>query len=166
MTEEHRVFQPKYLEGLLGAISAGFFLIVIGAFFVVTPNLFDKILDFFKDFDIARLPNSSIIYWPAPARPWAHTVLYSVVTHFCLVWGIFQIIILAMRFFASSPLSKKAETASNIVFWLGAFYLGNRFLTSTTTLETWFVFWATIIMLAGVSLIIRAAVLATKSFTQ
>jgi len=162
LSEEPKVSRPKYREGLFGAISAGVFLILVGAFFITTPNLLDKIVDFFQDFEIVNIPGSTVIYWPAPANPGSHAVLYSVVTQFCLVWGIFQIVILAMRFFARSPVGKKAETASNIVFWLGAYYLTNRFLTSATTLETWFTFWATIIILIGVTLIVRAVVLATK----
>lgn len=163
MTEEPKIVRPKYREGLFGAISAGFFLILVGAFFITTPGLLDRIVDFFKDFEIVNIPGSSVIYWPAPAHPGSHTVVYSVVTQFCLIWGIFQIVVLALRFFARSPVGKKAETTSNIVFWLGSYYLTNRYLTSATTLEIWFTFWATIIILVGVTLIIRAVVLATKA---
>jgi membrane protein YdbS with pleckstrin-like domain len=64
-----------------------------------------------------------------------------------------------LRFVVDSPFSKKAETVSNLVFWLGASYLISTFLIETTT---WFVFWAAIIMLSGVSLIVRAVVLEVR----
>jgi len=90
-------------------------------------------------------------------------VLYSAVTHFSLIWGLFQIASLALRFVVGSPFSKKAETASNLVFWLGASYLISTLLNEMTTRTTWFVFWAEIIMLIGVSLIIRAIILAVRT---
>ena len=157
MNESSKFSSSKYREDLLSAISAGFFFILVGAIFVTTPNLFDATIAFFRDFDNVRVPHTKNLLLPAPVSPSAHSDLYSAVTKFSLIWGLYQIAILALRFIAHSPLSKKAETASNIVFWLGASYLINTFLIETTT---WFAFWATIIMLVGVSLIGRAVILA------
>jgi len=155
---------PGYREGIFSAISAGFFFILIGAIFVTTPDLLGKIIDFFRDFDIMRVPKMDISL-PAPASPKTHSVVYSAVTQFSFAWGLFQIFILALRFVARSPLSKKAETVSNLVFWLGTGFLTYRFLNETTTSTTWFVFWTGIIMLIGVSLIIRAFILAIRMYT-
>lgn len=49
-----------------------------------------------------------------------------------------------------------------MVFWLGASYLVGTLLNETTMMEDWFVFWAAIIMLIGVSLIVRAIILAAR----
>jgi hypothetical protein len=157
LSESYKFSSSKYREGLFSAISAGFFFILVGAIFVTAPNLFDSIIAFFRDFDIVSVPYTENLLLPAPVSPSAHSDVYSAVTKFGLIWGLYQITILALRFIAHSPLSKKAETASNLVFWLGASYLINTFLIETTT---WFAFWATIIMLAGVSLIVRAVILA------
>ncbi len=148
-------------EGLFSAVSAGFFFILVGAIFVTTPNLFDKIIAFFRNLSIVSVPNM-VILLPAPTSPRNHLVVYSAVTQFSLVWGLYQIFVLALRFVARSSLDKKAETASNIVFWLGASYLIPIFLNGTTTYITWFAFWAGILMLIGVTLIVRAIVLATR----
>ena len=161
LNENSKGFSRRYKEGLFSAISAGFFFILIGAIFVTTPNLFDKIIDLFRDFDIVRVPNMEILL-PAPASPGTHSLVYSAVTEFSFVWGLFQIVILALRFIAHSPLSKKAETVSGLVFWLGASFLISTFLNETTTVITWFVFWAAIMMLIGLSLIIRAIILAVR----
>ncbi len=162
LNESPKGFPRKYREGIFSAISAGFFFILVGAIFVTTPNLFDIILAFFKDFDLVPVPNLGFSF-PAPASPWTHSVLYSAVTQFSLIWGLFQIAILALRIVVDSPFSKKAETASNLVFWLGASYLISTLLNETTTVETWFVFWAEVIMLIGVSLIVRAIILAVRT---
>jgi len=154
--------KPKQAESLFSAISVGFSLILIGALFVTTPNLLDKIAAFFSDFGIVQVPNAAVIFLPAPVTPNAHLVLYSAVTQFCFMWGIYQIVILVFRLFASSSLDKKAKTASNTVFWLGASYLVSTFLNASVTITTWFAFWALIIMLIGVSLIIRAIILAVR----
>jgi hypothetical protein len=155
---------PGYREGVFSAISAGFFFILIGAIFVITPNLLDKIIEFLRGFDIVRVPNMDI-FIPAPAHPKDHSVVYSAVTLFSFVWGLFQILILALRFVFRSPLDKKAETVSNLVFWLGTGFLTSTFLNETITRTTWFVFWTGIIMLIGVSLVIRAFILAIRMYT-
>jgi len=157
----------RYREGLFSAISAGFFFVLVGTIFVITPNLFDRIIAFFRDFDLVPVPKIGI-YLPAPSQPLTHSVMYLAVEQFSYVWGLFQIVILALRFVVRSPVSKDAETVSNIVFWLGTGYLTRTFLIETTRLPLplptemtrWFVFWSAIIMLIGVSLIIRAIVLA------
>jgi hypothetical protein len=161
LNESSKCFPLKYRESIFSAISAGVFFIVVGAIFVTTPNLFDNILAFFSDFGLVGVPNSGFSF-PAPESPWTHSVLYSAVTQFSIIWGLFQIVILVLRFVVDSPYSKKAETASNLVYWLGASYLISTVLNETTTVETWFVFWAGIIMLIGVSLIIRAIILAIR----
>lgn len=149
-----------YKEGFFSAVSTGFFFILLGTIFALTPNLFDKVLAFFRDFEIVNVPNFGDIIFPAPASPAAHTTVYLAARRFSFIWGLFQIGMLLLRVFAGSPLSKKAETTSNIVFWLGASFLINRFLTKTATLTLWFAFWAAIIILLGVSLIVRAFILA------
>jgi len=157
LNESSKFSSSKYREGLFSAISAGFFFILVGTIFVTAPNLFDNIIAFFRGFDIVSVPHTGNLLLPAPVSPSAHSDVYSAVTKFSLIWGLYQIAILALRFIVHSPLSKKTETVSNLVFWLGASYLINTFLIETAT---WFVFWATIIMLVGFSLIGRAVILA------
>lgn len=161
MTERSKGFPRGYREGLLSALSAGFFFVLVGAIFVTTPNLLDKIFAFFRDFDIVRVPNTSIRL-PAPASPWAHSGVYSALALFSFVWSLFQIVVLVLRFIVYSPLSKKTETVGNLVFWLGANFLIRSFLNETTTPRTWFTFWTTIVMLLGVSMIVRAIILAVQ----
>jgi len=167
LSESFERSSSRYQEGLISAISAGFFFVLVGAIFITTPNLFGKILDFFQDdWGLVRVPNLGSVFLPAPAHPLTHRVVYRAVEQFSLIWGLFQIVILALRFFARSPWGKRAETVSNIVFWLGASFLIRTFLIETIRLPLlsevarWFVFWSGIIMLIGVSLIIRAIILA------
>jgi hypothetical protein len=147
-------------DGFVSALSAGFFFILVGILFIVTPDLFDSIVRFFQNFDIVQVRNLFGIFLPAPKNPWMHVTVYSAAAQFSLAWGLFLIGILAVRIFANSPLRKKAENASDIVYWLAASYLITIFLNGTTTISLWFAFWAAIIMLAGITLIIRAAILA------
>jgi hypothetical protein len=64
---------------------------------------------------------------------------------------------LALRFTVQSPSRKKAETASNVVYWFGSAYLIQTMLIDVTK---WFEFWALVIALAGFALIARALFLA------
>jgi len=149
--------RPPY-EGLITGISAGVFFLIIGVIFVTRPGLYDAVQNFFLDFGIVRIPNLDVVYLPAPRSPSAHTTVYLAVEHFSYVWGIFQIFISALRVAVRSPLGKKAESISNIVSSLGTGFLVQNLLVETTM---WFPFWAAIIMLLGVSLIVRAIILAT-----
>jgi len=145
-------------ESIFTAISVGFFFLLVGIIFVITPNLFDKILDFFKDFKLVDIRNSNWVL-PAPASADNHLLVYQAVAQFSFALGVFQLVILALRFFATSAWEKRAETVGNLVFWLGAGFLIQTFLLETTQ---WFVFCSTIIMLIGVSLIARAIVMAAE----
>ena len=165
MTESYGAFSYayKYRERLITAISAGFFLILIGVLFIITPALFNRIIDFFRNFAVlVQVPNT-IIYLPAPTRPLDHRIVYTAVEQFAFAFGAFQIVILALRFAARSPVDKKAETVGNLVSWIGLGYLTRTLLLQATrwpALTTWFVFWDAVFMLIGVTLIIRAIILA------
>jgi hypothetical protein len=171
LTERPRIFHPRLRESLISAVSVGFFFLLVGAIFVATPNLFDRIVDLYRDFEIRALPHTDNIFLPAPMSPYSHTEVYTAVWQFSVVWGIFQIFILAFRYFAGSPFRKKTETAGNLVFWLSASYFIGMFrnatsrapfLNTTTPLEGWCAFWAMMVILIGVSLIVRAIILAAR----
>jgi hypothetical protein len=154
----------RYRESLIGAVSAGFFLILLGALFVLTPGLFGRTIDFFESFEFAPVPNTAIS-WFAPANPLSSSnrIVYTAVEQFCFAFGVFHVVIIALRFAARSTTSKKADTVGDLVFWIGAGYLIHRLLLEPTVWSpstTWFVFWATVIALVGVTLIVRATILA------
>jgi hypothetical protein len=146
----------KSQEGLFTAISAGFFLLLVGTIFVITPNLFESIIDFFKDFKLVDVPHTNIIF-PGPEFPGSHLTVYQAAGQVSAALCVFQIVMLALRFAIPSSWGKRAETVGNFVYWAGAAFLIQLFLVDSTQ---WFVFWSTIIILAGVSLIVRAVVMA------
>ena len=163
LDEGFETFSRKHRESLISGVSAGFFFIVAGALFVITPNLFDKIVALFRDFGLETIPHIGIL-WPAPAFPMSHSVVYLAVERFCFIWGIFEIVLLVLRLVLRSPVDKTTETLSNIVYWFGSGFLVRTFLLETIRLPTvlgltrWFVFWAALIMLLGATLVIRAIV--------
>jgi len=146
-------------EGFVSAFSAGAFLILLGIIVVTTPGFFDAAYNFVTGFDIVTVPNFSGFSLPAPKDPSSHTVVYSAAWQFSLAWGIFLIALLAIRIAVRSPRQKKVENTSDIVFWLGANFLIGNFLNSTTTTQLWFAFWAALIALVGISLVVRALIL-------
>jgi len=157
----------KYRESLIGAVSAGFFLILLGALFVLTPPLFGATIDFLEDFGSVTVPHTTISLF-APMNLRDHGMVYTAVEQFCFAFGVFHIVILALRFAARSSTSKKADTVGNLIFWIGTGYLVRtllleRMLSQLNLHEvqtSWFVFWAALITLVGVTLIVRAVILA------
>jgi hypothetical protein len=154
----------RYRESLIGAVSAGFFLVLLGALFILTPGLFGRTIDFFESFEFAPVPNT-VISWFAPANPLSasNRIIYTAVEQFCYAFGVFHVVILALRFAARSTTNKKADTVGNLIFWIGTGYLVRRLLLEPTvwsSLTTWYILWAAIIALVGVTLIVRAIILA------
>jgi len=100
---------------LLGLVSFGFFLILIGILWIGTPNLTNEIIAFFKDFQLVQLTEHIIL--PAPAQVHSHSVVYTTALQFCLTFGVFQMVILVLRFVFRDSLRRKAETFSGVAFW-------------------------------------------------
>ena len=146
----------QYQEGIFTAISIGFFFLLVGILFVINPDLFGSIIDFFKDFELVDVPHTDIML-PAPESLQLHLTVYQAVRQFSIALGIFQVVILALRFVIPSSWGKRSETVGSFVYWVGASFLIQYFLIDSMQ---WFVFWSTIIILAGVSIIVRAVVMA------
>jgi hypothetical protein len=159
-THLHRHFRS---DRIFAAISAGFFFILIGMLFATRPTLYDNLTTFFNpnEWTNHTFTNSTVTL-PVPKNlgDQAHVDVYNATLEFTLAWGIFQILIIALRFTFSSPVRRKAHTVQSIVFWLGTSYLINTYLNAQTTENTWFLFWAALIILIGLAVIARAIVLA------
>jgi len=163
-------------EGLLSAVSVGFFLLLIGVLFVIKPNLYADTVIFFNNFNATSTVRNTQIKLPAPDAlrsasnstvRQANLDVYSATQQFSLAWGIFLIALLVMRFVFDSTRRRKADNISDIVFWFGAIYLIQTWLIDPTNslpyptdAQPWFEFWSMIIVLIGVSLIVRAICLA------
>jgi hypothetical protein len=144
-------------DGILGAITAGAFLVLVGSMFIIHPNLIDKVIDFFNDIKLVNILDNNSIMLPAPANVALHVDVYSAVEQFSLAWGVFLVAMLVIRFAVSSPTRRRAENISDVIFWFGTAYLIQTWLIDSAK---WFEFWAMILILLGVSLIVRAVYLA------
>jgi hypothetical protein len=142
----------KHQETIFSAISAGFFLLLVGVLFVGTPNLFGAIIDFFQDFSIVNVPNTDLMFI-GPDFPRLHLTVYEASLQFSIALAAFQVLVLVLRFILPSTWSKRSETVGNLVYWAIAAFLIQTFLVESTQ---WFVFWSVIIVAIGVSLIARA----------
>jgi hypothetical protein len=145
-------------DGLFSVVAVGAVFILVGIVFASTPNIFNDVGKFFSDFTTVQVPTTSI-FLPAPTHPANHAELYGAAALFSLGVGVLQIVMLTLRLALGSPIRRTAETVGNLVFWFGASYLIMTLLNSATTLETWFAFWAAILVVLGASMIARALVL-------
>jgi len=154
-------FTQRSAERLISVSSLGFFLVLIGIIFALTHGFFSALLTFFNDLGLVQVPNVYTgIVLPAPENPADHTTVYSAASWFSFGWGIFLVALLVVRILADSPWKKKAQNVSDIFYWLANGFLIGYFLNETTTTVMWFSYWSAVIMLLGVSLIIRACILA------
>jgi len=153
----------KKKENLFTALYIGaVFIAIAGIYFSHLPNsLWDEIVAFFTQLTLYPIPGTSIPL-PAPGNPAAHANLYFSAFEFALAVGIVEVVILLLRVYLHSPVSRKAETVENIVFWMGTSYLIVAYLMNMTIHAEWFVFWAGIIMLFGLALVARAFILLAK----
>jgi hypothetical protein len=150
-------------EGLISAVSAGLFFVLVGIIAIINQNLWSKIQEFINSFTSARAAYTSVNL-PVPSSPAAYTAVYSAAFQFALGIGALQILILAMRLTIGSRIRRTAETVGSLVFWFGTAYALSILAGMKNTLaisqqqDLWFQFWAAIIMLIGLSLIARAAI--------
>ena len=153
----------KAREGIYSAISVGAVLILIGIVFALAQpsNLWDSIVTFLSNFTLRSVPGTGISL-PAPVNPAIHAVLYTAAFQFSIGLGILQVILLALRLTTRSPIGKTAETVGSLVYWFGAAYLITIYLGDTPNITEWFMFWAGILIMLGLSFIARAFVLLTK----
>ncbi len=154
MSESSRGSSRKPKEGMLSAITIGFLLVLVGMLFVVNPDLPNKIIDFARpeSFELKTVATSLNVSLPIPKDLRAHLLMYRTAEQFCLVWAVFLVAMQGVRFILGVPARSKAEGFGNIAFWFGAAYFVQTLLVDTTK---WFEFWAMIVALVGVSLVVR-----------
>lgn len=159
------VEKPSYkpAESIISAISVGFIFILFGSIYVLAlpSNLFERLVAFFGSLTLRQVPGMGISL-PAPVSPGTHIVFYNAVFQFCIGLILLEIAVLALRLMWDSPVKRTAETIGNLVFWSGAAFLANTFLTAQTTVNTWFAFWSGILIAVGLSMIARAAILLVR----
>jgi hypothetical protein len=166
MNENTHAFRHWRWEGILVAVSAGFFFIIVGTLFATRPALYDSLRTFLNpDSWTNRTINNSTIVLPVPKNPSSYAEIYNAALAFSLAWGIFQVLVLTFRFVIGSSARRKARTVQSAVFWLGVSYLINTYLiiaysNADAAQQGWFLFWAAVIILIGLALIARAIALA------
>ncbi len=133
----------------LNLISFGLFLLLIGAVYLNSPQIFSFIEAFFKDLQLVRLTDNLLL--PAPVSN--HPEFYSAVELFCFAYGITQGLLFILSFALNASLGKRYEFTAGIVFWVGVGYLF-RLLSSRSV--TWFHLLSGIIILLGISIIMGA----------
>jgi hypothetical protein len=157
MTQNTRKADPWH-EGLITALAIGGFLIILGAVFGLTPGIPQKTVDFFSDITLVTYPlGSGGIVLPAPGTPAAHIDFFGAIFNFMAGIALLQIVILILRLWAHSRIGKIAETVGDLVFWAGVAVVANVYLMAGT-LNGWFTFWASLIIILGISLIVRGIV--------
>lgn len=118
--------------------------------FLVLPNFFSHVENFVKSFNQTEVSPSSGVFLPTPTGD--NTEVYRAIMYFCLVFGMFQIIILILRFAMKSSVGRKAGTFGGIVFWLGAGFFASMFVTDGN--EKWFLFLAGLVVSIGLAIMV------------
>jgi hypothetical protein len=155
------VSADKKKENALSAVYIGSIFIIIAIVYAVnlSKNLWGNAVNFFSTLVLAQVPGVNGLTLPAPVTPAVYTNLYIAAFQFALGVGILEIVVLMLRVRFHSPVTRKAETVENLVFWLGTSYLIISYLVNLTIQSEWFVFWTGVVLIAGLSLVARAFVL-------
>ena len=164
----HSAVRQKSLhKGLITALSIGGFFIILGFVFAFTPGIASQTSNFFNDLTTVshQLSGSNTISLVAPGHPADHKGFYSAVMNFFIGVGVLQIVILAVRLAVHSQVRRIAESVGDLVFWLGAVIIANVFLLAGT-LNGWYQFWSTLLVLIGLSLIARFFVYFASRFKR
>lgn len=137
-------------EQLLGWLSFGAFLLIVGAIFLITPDLTDEIKTFFGDFKLEQV--NEHFHFPIPQNH--YPTLYKSTAIFCFAYGTYQFLLLILKFALKAEPTKKTETFTSIIFWLST---GFVMLMLQNKEIGWLTFIASLVILAAIALIIRSA---------
>jgi hypothetical protein len=148
----------KSKESLVTYVYVGALFIILALIFVLNTGISGRIVNFFSSLTLAPVPGTNIGL-PAPSIPAAHTTLYDIAFQFTLSVGILEFVTLMVRILLHSSIARKAETIQNLVFWLGTSFLIVAYLVTITLQTEWFVFWAGIILIGGLSLVARGVII-------
>ncbi len=158
MTQQPTYREKAISEGLISAIAVGGFLIILGVVFGLTPGVPQKLWEFSKDFTLQGFPFASgTVIFPAPIHPEAYLEVYTAVLNFCIGIAVLQVLILGARLYVHSRIRRLAETVGHLVFWSGAAVVTFVYLLPGN-LDGWFTFWAGLVIIFGVSLIVRGII--------
>ena len=149
MTGKERRRSP--VTDWIDVISFGFFIVMVGVIWVITPNFLDEVTSFVKDFRFEDVTGN--MFFPAPVSN--HLVLYTAIMQLCLVVGLLQIIILALRFIFQEALEKKAGTISSMTFFFSVAFFLNMLASGSIG---WFGFIAGLIISVGLTIIASSVV--------
>ena len=157
----------KKKESLVSAVYIGLIFILLALICVINfpHGVLKSFLNFINSFVLTQVPGTSFSL-PAPVHPASYLVLYTSIFEFSIGLGILEIAILAIRIRLHSSLPRKAETIENIVFALGTGYLVITYLVDMTIMSEWFVFWAGVVLIAGLALVARSFVLIAGQRSQ
>ena len=150
----------SFSEGFITALSVGGFFIILGLVFVLTPGTWHAADTFFRDLKIVNVStnsNMASLNVPAPANPAMHADFYSAIFNFCVGIGILQIAVLALRLIFRSHIRRISNSVGDLIFWFGAAFSVNTFLLAGTLKGFW-QFWAALLMILGVSIIVRGII--------
>jgi len=137
--------------GWLSTLSFGFFLILFGIIWIITPDFSNEVIDFAKDFHLEHLTEHIVLLAPKESHP----VVYTAAMQFCLVFGVLQIVILVLRFIFHDSVNRKSGTISNITFWFSTSFFLNMLANKSTG---WFGFLAGLIISIGLAIIASSLV--------
>jgi len=145
--------EKKRSKGMdwLGLLSFGFFLVLFGMIWVLTPNLTEEVRTFFSDFHLKNVTEN--IVFPAPEH--SHPVVYTAAMQFCLIFGAFHIVLIALRLVLHQSLNEISGTISGMVFWLSVGFFLHMLANETIG---WFSFLAGFIVSVGLLIIARSIV--------
>lgn len=150
----------SYNEGLITALSIGGFFIILGIVFGLTPGTWNAVSAFFNDLKVVNVSANvglANLNLPAPANPDSHANFYSAVFLFCVGIGVLNLVILALRLILHSPIRRISNSVGDIIFWFGAAASVSVFLM-VGTLTGWYQFWSVLLLIIGVSLVVRGII--------
>jgi len=133
----------------LGLAAFGFFLLLIGAIWIVNSlNLNVETREFVKpgNWHLANVTGNISI--PEPVRPFP--VIYTAAMQFCLIFGGFEIVILVLRLAFHESIGRMADAVSGMAFWFSAGYFLSLLASQSIG---WFSFIAGIIISAGLAIV-------------
>ncbi|MDI6644933.1 MAG: hypothetical protein QME14_07730 [Methanobacteriaceae archaeon] len=144
---------------LVGILSFGFFILLIGILFVFIPGLSASISNFFAELNITAISSNNFTEFPSniyvPTPTGFYPEFYNALFQFCIIFGFFQIFALILRYLINDYVNRKVGNFTDILFWFGAAYLVYIFLNNQIS---WIVFLGFLVILLGLKIVLSNSI--------
>ncbi len=131
----------------VGLATAGMVLLLLAALYIMTPNIFSNLVDFFSSFELLEIAPGYMVFRPSASN----ALVYAFVFQFCAGIAMVYFFTVLLHLLSSSPLHKTGSSFIGTLTWFGFAWSTYLLLIESLDWVTWMGYMALVL---GFSIVI------------